>query len=68
MLDLGPIKARAEAGWDIHVEYAKLLIAEVERLRGVVENAEHGRNCASVFVFKHGVREKCDCWKSKVNA
>ena len=67
MLDLGPIKARVAGGWNVHPEEA-LLIAEVEWLREVIENAEHGRNCASVFVFKHGVREKCDCWKSKVNA
>ena len=47
---------------------AVTLIAEVRRLRGLIENAEHGRGCASVFVFAHGVREKCDCWKLMVNA
>jgi hypothetical protein len=48
-----------------------LLIAEVERLRGAIEAAEHGLGCNLNNPYYLSAAPQfaiCDCWKSKVNA
>ena len=74
MLDLDPIKARAEAGWVIHPEDGRFLIAEVERLRRQVDCANslccQTLDCTkeAEMIAPNGETFCDDCWESKVGA